>query len=128
LREMSTGPSSGSDRTHAAAWAGTLLVIAILYVATWPVVEIKTGTDGVFYDIDRSGFIVLQPAPWAKVLYKPIHWLANATSGEEPFITADSGLLFRYWFWWKEELRVRGLPSWHVAAIWTHEGVDPARQ
>jgi hypothetical protein len=109
---MSTGPSSGRDRTHAAAWAGTLLVIAILYVAAWPVVEIKAGTDGVFQDIDRSGYILFRPAPWSNVVYRPLHWLANATSGEDFFITTDSGLLLRYWFWWKDKLRVRGLPAW----------------
>jgi hypothetical protein len=113
-----TTASSAKGRSHAATTAGgcVLLAIAILYVASWPVIEIKTGTDGVFYDIDRSGYILFKPTPWANVLYRPLHWLANATSPHnDPFITADSSLLVRYWFWWKEELRVRGLPAWRLA-------------
>ncbi|OAI56109.1 hypothetical protein AYO49_04830 [Verrucomicrobiaceae bacterium SCGC AG-212-N21] len=88
--------SEGGSRSHATAWTIALLLAMILYVATWPVIEIKSrlkevGKPGTFV------FPVLQAGPdWSRILYRPLNSMRATSGGKNP--------LAEYWRFWHEKM------------------------
>ncbi|OAI56108.1 hypothetical protein AYO49_04825 [Verrucomicrobiaceae bacterium SCGC AG-212-N21] len=73
----------------------------ILYVATWPVIEIKSrlkevGKPGVF-----TLPILQKPPQWVKATYTPLHALRTSFGKDN--------VLAQYWGWWNERLVTRPL-------------------
>jgi hypothetical protein len=101
----SIGGSSPGSKRLAAAWLFVPLVVLMLYVLTWPMIEMKAtrvalvGPDGRPYDPGRIyttlGKQAIYPT-WAGKAYHPLH-LWYESNGER-------NLLADYWKWWSKVL------------------------
>lgn len=105
--------SEGRLQSRAAAWGTALIGAVVVYVLSWPAVEIMcakfitaprskvikmtTPSSGVTASLvmTGSGTLYLPQQPYGiRMLYRPLHKLC------QPY---DKGkLLYRYWAWWCE--------------------------
>jgi hypothetical protein len=87
-------------KSHAMTWIVSVLVVLLLYAATWPLVEIKASLN-IKTSVTLSpgglqkGILRLTPA-WIDVLYRPMHFLSDAHSRSNPAA--------RYFDWWSSVL------------------------
>ena len=100
---MSPTPDS-SRKPRALPWACvplSLLAMVVLYVATWPYIELKH-TDYKVASYSR-GITVHRtpPAPWVDALYRPLHYLCYPDGRSARTSTRKSNLLLDYWTWWQ---------------------------
>ncbi len=86
---------STSARSSAGTWIISLLGVLVLYVATWPLIEIKsmvahttTPATGTSLEIVTVSYT---PA-WTQVIYFPLDSLRDSNGRDN--------LLSRYWGWW----------------------------
>ncbi|OAI55588.1 hypothetical protein AYO49_05375 [Verrucomicrobiaceae bacterium SCGC AG-212-N21] len=93
----STSDSSG--KRHAFPWLSlpvALIVVVVLYVSTWPVVEVWVGRRGMptplTRDLDRPAIRLAIVPSWLTRFYKPLHLLADLRIGGRAF-------LLDYWLW-----------------------------
>lgn len=83
-------------RRHVVEWLAALLAVPLLYVATWPPIDIKNTTFiNATYSSTTPGTIISRP-PWITTLYQPLHDLSDLNGRRNP--------LARYWDWWLERL------------------------
>src|SRR5688572_22068500 len=92
----------------ATAWPSMLLSVVLLYVLTWPPVELSSAKrrqlDALRYsygmsDEDAQLFVnrtEFEQPRWLKILYHPLHRIAGAS--------ATPNLLIHYWTWWSDRL------------------------
>jgi hypothetical protein len=91
--------SERSGKSHALAWISAPLVGLLLYVATWPPIEIKATQVTHFTSSTPTGGVnfitqIVHPA-WLGI-YSPLQRLRDS-GGEH-------GLCARYWAWWQQLL------------------------
>ena len=84
--------SETAPRSHAMTWAVTMLVLLLIYAASWPPVEIKMATRSPY---GRS-FIVRTPR-WVDVMYRPMRFLGSTSWGHGPLVA--------YYYWWQKILK-----------------------
>jgi hypothetical protein len=99
---MSPTPDS-SRKPRAFPWACvplSLLAMVVLYVATWPIVELKL-TDYKVVSLSKGITIHRAPPPtWVTAMYRPLHHLCDpGRLGKR-----KSSLLLNYWNWWQVQL------------------------
>jgi hypothetical protein len=83
-------------QSHATAWTVVILLTMILYVVTWPIVEIKTRLSSMSV-IGGLTIPRLQKSPeWLLVLYRPLHAIRMSNGRKN--------LLADYWAYWNDRL------------------------
>jgi hypothetical protein len=106
--------ASAHHRSHTSAWIGAIIGVAFLYVATWPVIEMKCTK--VTTSNTREWFVVghvyahtlgstsIEYPQWAPTVYAPLHWFCETYQEPNPLV--------RYWDWWNAKLKFQGGHMW----------------
>jgi hypothetical protein len=98
--------STSSPKVHSVTWMLSLLAVLLLYVLTWPPIEIKCST------ITHTGpesvrFIISKPG-WVDILYRPLHTLMDENLFRPPHALIDvndgHNPVASYWEWWLSRL------------------------
>jgi len=87
---MSDAPSTHKYRLM--TWIVSMLAAALLYVASWPVVEIKASP---YRDLGLAGPLRVTPH-WLQNVYRPLHFLCDVRGSWNPAMS--------YYHWWTEIL------------------------
>jgi hypothetical protein len=103
--------SASSSPSRATMWVPACIMLALLlYVGTWPVIEMKTMqvTTVTFKDytggnIHTHHITTLTRGPWTGLLYRPLHLLRESNGGRN--VLAD------YWAWWGKVLNHSVAPT-----------------
>ena len=96
---MSATSSSPTIKT----WTLCLLGVIVLYIATWPPIEMKCTTVSVSHMSTLDGpyrSVSLSTPPALTVLYYPLNQLRLARDRKNPFEW--------YWYWWANRLAPSG--------------------
>jgi len=76
--------SDGPDRkSHTMTWTVSVLaVLLLLYVATWPPIELKmTWYITTNVEVDSAVQFKRVRPEWVEILYQPLHYLASLNQG-----------------------------------------------
>lgn len=94
--------SAGSPgKPHTTAWTVVILIGLILYVVTWPVIEIKIRWREFWKPAVLTLPKIQKPPEWVRLAYVPLHSLRKSLG--------QQNVLARYWSWWNERLVMRPL-------------------
>ena len=86
--------SASPPKPHATVWLLSLLAIPVLYVATWPPIDISNTK--LIYNGTWGFAVILDRPTWVTKLYSPLHELSNLNPRRNPIAW--------YWYWWLERL------------------------
>ncbi|OAI55590.1 hypothetical protein AYO49_05385 [Verrucomicrobiaceae bacterium SCGC AG-212-N21] len=96
---------------HTAVWLWAPFAALVLYIATWPVIEMKctkVTTSSAFGFLHGSYFhdtsLSVEFPAWAGTVYAPLHQLCRIYPKTNPLID--------YWTWWSGVLKHEGWPMW----------------
>jgi len=85
-----------APKSHTMTWTISVLAALLLYVATWPLVEIKTTTVTVTALANGNTWTTEAKPVWVDVLYWPLQKLRRLNGGQNAL--AD------YYLWWEARL------------------------
>jgi hypothetical protein len=115
--------SATPTKFHATFWTIGILSVLVLYVATWPFVELKFGNDPPQVVPNPDGYTIdlnLGP-PWINTVYGPLQRLRDLKGPANP--------VRGYWLWCVRLRGSRWIDPWHsVAGSVSRDGTRDLRR